>query len=164
TLVLSWPPAEWVISRPLEGWYPIQPFRPQAGLDAIVVLSSSVAPHSYERPYPLPDSETFERCMHAAWIYRQTGLPILVSVGRSKPRYPAFAETMRDLLVSQGVPVNQIWVEVASQSTHGNAITSASILREHGARRIVLVVDARSMWRAEACFRHEGFVITPAPS
>jgi uncharacterized SAM-binding protein YcdF (DUF218 family) len=164
TFLLSWPPAEWVLSRPLEGWYPTQPFHPQPGLDAIVVLSSAVTPASYERPYPVPDLETYNRCLHAAWIHKQTGLPVLVSGGRARPRDPAFAETMRDLLLTEGVPANQIWLEVASQSTHGNAVKSAAILREHSARRIVLVVDARSMWRAEACFRREGFVVTPAPN
>ena len=57
-----------------------------------------------------------------------------------------------------------IWVEDRSGSTHENAAFSAQVLRRHGVRRIVLVVEARSMLRAEACFRREGIEVIAAPS
>jgi uncharacterized SAM-binding protein YcdF (DUF218 family) len=158
--LLTWPPFEYILSRPLESRYPLRPFRATPGLDAIVVLSSAVSPPQYERPYPLPDPETFARCQHAAWIHRNTALPVLASGGA----YPSFAVTMRDLLVSAGVPPERIWLEERSQSTHENAVFSARILRQHGVRRIILVVDARSMTRAAACFRHEGIEVVAAPS
>jgi len=71
---------------------------------------------------------------------------------------------MREYLERAGVDPNLIWTELESHSTHENAVNSAVILRQHGVHRITLVVDAQSMLRAEACFRKEGFEVTPAPS
>jgi uncharacterized SAM-binding protein YcdF (DUF218 family) len=160
TSLLAWPPVEYLLSRPLEGGYPLKPFRAVPGVDAIVVLSGAVSPAQFERPYPLAGPETFARCQHAAWIHRNTSLPVLASGGG----YPAFSVTMRELLLEAGVAPGQVWVEDRSRSTHENAAFSAQILRQHGARRIILVVDARSMLRAAACFRHEGIEVIPAPS
>jgi uncharacterized SAM-binding protein YcdF (DUF218 family) len=71
---------------------------------------------------------------------------------------------MRELLIAVGVPGEMCWIEDQSRSTHENAVFSARLLRERGVRRIALVVDARSMPRAAACFRHEGIEVLPAPS
>jgi hypothetical protein len=40
-----------------------------------------------------------------------------------------------------------IWTEERSQSTHGNALFSAEILRNHRINTAILVVDASSMPR-----------------
>lgn len=71
---------------------------------------------------------------------------------------------MRELLLGAEVPADMIWIEDRSRSTHENAVFSAQLLRQHGARRIALVVDARSMLRASACFRREGIEVVAAPS
>ena len=71
---------------------------------------------------------------------------------------------MRELLLGAGLPGEMIWTEDRSHSTHENALFSAQILRRHGVRRVVLVVDARSMFRAAACFRREGIEVVAAPS
>jgi len=137
----------------------VRPFRPPAGLQAIVVLGSTVEPPHYERPYPVPDVETFRRCEHAAWIYRRWGpLPVLACEGRQR------SALMRELLRRGGVPDDMIWLEDRSRSTHENATYGASILREHGIGRIALVVETESMPRASACFRKEGIDVTAAPS
>ncbi len=38
----SWPPADWLFSRPLEGQYPVRPFKPTSQLPAIVGRGESV--------------------------------------------------------------------------------------------------------------------------
>jgi uncharacterized SAM-binding protein YcdF (DUF218 family) len=157
--LFSWPPVEWLISRPLEAWYPVRPF-PPAGADAIVVLNSSVSPPTYERPFQLPDFDTYSRTRFAAWLYQHwKPLPVL-AVGGADGGAPA----MRELLTSSGVPDMQIWVEERSRSTYENALYGGRILRQHGIGRIVLVVEARSMVRAAACFRKQGFEVVAAPS
>lgn len=161
TSLLAWPPCEYLLSRPLEGRYPLRPFSTPAGSGAIVVFGSSVSPAQFERPYPLPDQETFERCQYAAWIFRKTGLPVLVSGGVGTR---SVAATMRELLVEAGVPAEMIWLEDRSRSTHENAAFSARVLRQREVHRVVLVVDARSMLRAAGCLRHEGMEIVAAPS
>jgi uncharacterized SAM-binding protein YcdF (DUF218 family) len=43
-------------------------------------------------------------------------------------------------------------------------VLSAQILRQHGVSPIALVVEARSMLRAAACFRKQGIAVVPAAS
>ena len=157
TSLIAWPPCEYLLSRPLEWRYPLRPFSAPAGVEAIAVFGSAVSPAQFERPYSLPDPDTFERCQYAAWIYRKTSLPVLISGN-------GVVATMRELLLAAGVPGEMIWTEDRSRSTHENAMFSAQVLRQHGAQRVVLVVEARSMLRAEACFRREGIEVVAAPS
>jgi uncharacterized SAM-binding protein YcdF (DUF218 family) len=162
-LVSSWPPIDWLLSRPLEMWYPVQPYQMQPA-QAIVVLSSTVDPPHFERPYPLPDSETYSRCEFAAWLHTQRQpLPILACGGGTDSTL-VLAVTMRELLRKAGIPDTMIWTEERSLNTHENAVYGAEILRKHGVDRVVLVVDAQSMPRAAACFRKVGIAVVPAPS
>lgn len=158
-LLVSWPPAEWVLSRPLESRY--QPFRPAARPGAIVVLGGSISPPSPSRPYPLADADTFEHCAMAVWVYQQVGpVPVLASEGAQ--RFSAYS-TMRELLKRAGIPDDLIWTDQRSRNTHENAVFGARILREHQIGDIALVTDAQSMPRAAACFRKAGLRVTPAP-
>ena len=157
--LFTWPPVEWLISRPLEGWYPIRPLPPSEA-DAIVVLNSSVSPPTYERPFRLPDADTYSRTRFAAWLHQHwKPLPVLAIGGAD-----GGAPSMRDLLMTSGVPDSHIWMEGRSRSTHENALYGGRILREHGVGRIALVVEARSMVRASASFRKQGFEVVAAPS
>jgi uncharacterized SAM-binding protein YcdF (DUF218 family) len=162
--LISWPPAAWLFSRPLEAPYRVARARLES-LQAIVVLASSVDPPRQERPYPLPDEDTYRRCEFAAWLFRQGDpVPVLASGGRGSKKTPPVSVTMTELLRRAGVPDAMIWTEEQSLSTHENAIYSAEILRRHGISRIALVVDAQSMRRAEASFRKQGITVIPAPS
>ena len=164
-ILTSWPPVEWLLSRPLEARYPVQPFRPKPGLQAIVVFSAAVSPPLFERPYPEAGYDTVERCGYAAWVYKQIGpVPVLACGGGKSSNSPAFAVTMRELLRQAGVPEQMIWTEEASTSTYENARFGAEILRRHGINRVVLVVDARSMPRAAAVLEKQGIRVVPAPS
>lgn len=161
--VVTWPPFDWLLSRPLEVWYPPRVPNPAPSVQAIVVLSSTVAPPVRERPYPLADYETYQRCQFAAWLYTHwQAAPVLASGGGS--RRQAFSITMRQLLEQDGVPDAMIWTEELSRNTHENAVNSAQVLRLHDVRKIALVVDASSMPRAAACFRKAGIEVIPAPS
>ena len=163
--LISWPPADWLLSRPLEARYGIRPFEAQPGLQAIVVFSGLVRSANFARPYAIAGADTYERCLYAAWIYRRYGpLPVVVSGGPSAPGFPAEALTMQDILVRNGVDASNVWVEGRSGTTHQNALYSASILRQHGVSRVALVVDALRMPRAAACLRKLRIDVVPAPS
>jgi len=161
-LLISWPPVDWLLTRPLEARYPLRPFQPPPGLQAIVVLGSSVDPPKQERPYPRPDWPSYDRSEYAAWIYRRWGpLPVLVCEGNQL--YASNRHILQILLVRAGVDEKLIWEEERSGTTSSNAIFGGEVLRAHGVKHIALVVDALSMPRAVACFRKEGFDVTPAP-
>lgn len=161
--LLSWHPAAWLFSRHLEARYPVRPF-PPAPAQAIVVLSSSASPPHFERPYPLPDKETYQRCEFASWLHKHwQPLPVLACGGPTAERRQAVSLTMRQLLERAGVPSTMIWTEERSRSTHENAVFGAEVLRKHGISTIALVVEARAMPRAQACFQKEGLTVIPAP-
>jgi uncharacterized SAM-binding protein YcdF (DUF218 family) len=161
--LVTWPPVDWLFSRPLEVWYPVRVPDPATDLQAIVVLSSTVDKPVRERPYPLPDYQTYQRCDFAAWLYTHwQAVPVLTSGGGSRQR--PFSVTMREILERNGVPGAMIWTEELSRSTHENVVYSAQILRLHGVTKIALVLDASSMLRAAACFRKVGIQVVPAPS
>jgi uncharacterized SAM-binding protein YcdF (DUF218 family) len=161
--LLTWPPVDWLLSRPLESRYPIQAL-PRAPADAIVVLSSAVSPPLSERPYPLPDNNTFQRCEFAAWLHRHwSPVPVLACGGVGANGGAALSITMRHRLEQAGVPDAMIWTEERSRTTHENAVYGAEILRKHGIGKIALVLEAKSMPRAEACFRKQGIAVIPAP-
>jgi len=161
-LLISWPPVDWLLAQPLEWRYPDRPFVAPAGVQAVVVLGSSIRHPQKYRPYPLPDYETIKRCKHAAWIAKRTGLPVLACQGTQLGVSPQAG--MLDVLKDEGVPESMIWIEARSGSTFYNAVFGGEVLRAHGVKRIVLVVDGQSMLRAAGCFRREGFDVTPAPS
>jgi uncharacterized SAM-binding protein YcdF (DUF218 family) len=163
-VLISWPPVDWLLSRPLEMRYPIRAYPPPAA-EAIVVLGSSVQRPVVERPYPAPEEQTYHRTAFAAWLHRQwKPLPVLGCGGPQDTGLHPIAETIRMLLEQAGVPKEEIWTEENSRNTHENAVFGAEILRRHGVTAIALVVDASSMLRAEACFRKAGIAVVAAPS
>ncbi len=161
--LVSWPPIEWLLSQPLEMWYPVRPLesvQPQA----IVVLSGGVHPADPGRPYPLPDAVTYERSEFAAWLHNHwRPLPVLACGGPDRKFGQPFSLTMREVLLKAGVPSSLIWTEERSHSTHENAVYGAEILRRRGITTIALVVEAKSMMRAAASFRKQGITVLPWP-
>jgi uncharacterized SAM-binding protein YcdF (DUF218 family) len=163
-VLISWPPIDWFLSRPLEIWYPVRAYPPDSA-EAIVVLGSSVLRPALERPYPSPGDQTFHRAAFAAWLHKQwKPLPVLACGGSKETGMQPIAGTIRMLLEQAGVPGEKIWTEERSRNTHENAMFGAEILRRHGVTAIALVVDASSMLRAEACFRKAGIAVVAAPS
>ncbi len=73
---------------------------------------------------------------------------------------------MRSRLLLNGVPAAAIQSECRSRTTAENAEFAASILRNDGARRIVLVTSWYHTRRAVACFRHfaPGVAIVSVPA
>jgi len=162
-LLLSWPPVDWLFSRPLESWFRVAPLPPGTA-QAIVVLAAGVAPPHDERPYPLADDNTFSRCELAAWLHKHQHLPVLACGGAETEGVQPSSAVMRDLLQRAGVPGPLIWTEDRSHNTHENALCGAEILKQHGISKVVLVVDGPSMLRAALSFRKTGIAVTPAPS
>ena len=163
--LISWRPVELLLAKPLEGRFPIRPFHPTEIPDAIVVLAGGVNPPVFERPYAQMDADSAERCEYAAWIFRAVhAAPVLACGGGGEATKEAFSVSMAKYLQRAGVPSELIWTEQRSHNTYENALYGGVILRAHGVRRIALVVNARGMPRAAACFRKQGFLVLTAPN
>ena len=154
--LLSWQPAAWLFSQSLQLWYEQVPM-PRVDAPAIVVLSGAYDPPSPLRPYAVVSEDTYIRLKHAAWLYKYWyPRPVLACGGK-------VSGAMREVLESEGVPRELIWVEEHSTSTHENAVYCHDILQQHGISRIALVINANGMLRAAASFRKTGLEVVPAP-
>jgi len=102
-------------------------------------------------------NDTYVRVKHAAWLYKNWNPRPVLACGNK------VAGAMQEVLQSEGVPSNSIWLEDRSLSTHENAVYCSEVLRQHGLHRIALVVNANSMLRAEASFKKVGVEVVPAP-
>jgi uncharacterized SAM-binding protein YcdF (DUF218 family)/lysophospholipase L1-like esterase len=112
-----------------------------------------------------PNLNAVRRTLLAARLYRAGRAPlILISGGR--PRAGdlrcTVASVMAQLAVEIGVPPEAVRIERESRTTHKNAELSAPILRELGAKRILIVTDRLHMVRATAAYAHYGFAIERA--
>ena len=92
-------------------------------------------------------------------------LPLVLVGGRNAAEQGRMAES---LLMKQatmedfGVPV--MLTEEHSRTTAENAANVATLLREHGIHRILLVTHAWHMPRAMWAFKHSGIQAIPAPT
>ena len=127
---------------------------------AIVVLGAGVYADAPEYGGTTVDERSMVRSRYAAWLYRQTRLPIYVT-GGAGPRAPG-PPMQRFLEVELGVPVAAL--EDASRDTWENATLTAPMLEAAGIRRVLLVTDAWHMPRAVEAFARAGIDAVPAPT
>lgn len=130
---------------------------------AIVVLAAGSHPYTKEYAKAIDGAATLERNRYAAFLYKQTGLPVLVTGGIVEIENTSEASVMADTLTNSfNVPVT--WQETKSKNTAENAIYSAALLKENGVETIYLVTHAWHMLRAVMMFEQQGMKVTPAPT
>jgi uncharacterized SAM-binding protein YcdF (DUF218 family) len=137
-----------------------------AGAQAIVVLAAGRYQNAPEYGgAEIPDYIALARLRYAAHLYRETGLPVLVSGGNAtadgalKPKAVAMAAALTE---DFAIPVR--WIEPASETTAENAVFSAKILKRDHVSRILLVTDAMHMPRSVMAFTESGLDVVPAPT
>lgn len=162
----------WLFATPaFAGWLlgTLQPYAPLGAngsypqAQAIVVLSAEADVDGAEYGHPVIGSVTLQRVRYAAFLQRQTQLPILCSGGRPARAAPPMAQLMRETLEQEfRVPVQ--WTEEQSSDTWENALESAAILKAAGVQRILLVTSAWHQPRAVMTFKAQGLDVVPAPT
>lgn len=132
---------------------------------AIVVLTAGVMPQAPDYGgADAPDSLALARMRYAAKVQHDTGLPLLVTGGRTDAdQASSLAASMAGAL-RQDFRTEVRWVEETSTNTAQNATHSAAILLPAGVKRIILVTHAMHMERAARVFRGAGFEVVPAPT
>ncbi|MCB9899645.1 MAG: YdcF family protein [Planctomycetes bacterium] len=136
---------------------------PKAGeAQAIVVLGGDVGGRTPGEARPEVGPLTLERVRHAARIARETGLPLLVTGGTTRPDTPPVGRLMSEALARDfGLPTR--WIDDRARTTWENAERAADLLRADGVTRVLLVTHAFHMPRALAAFARTGLLATPAP-
>lgn len=126
--------------------------------DALVVLGARVLPGG------VPSGSLVARVEQAVALYHRGVAPWLVLSGGVGAHAPSEARVMLALAVEAGVPSSACVLEEQSHSTEGNARLSVRLLRERGARRVVVVSDPYHLLRARQCFRREGLEVATSPA
>ena len=164
--LLSLAPVGLWLAYPLQHAYPALTEKAlvKARAQAIVVLSSGryKTPPEYAGVDRASQNEIM-RLQYAAYLYRKTHLPILVSGGFCFEHDVSEAEIMARVLRDDfHVPVR--WIESQSENTWQNAYYSVKILREHHLQRAFIVTDAIHIPRSIRSFKHFGFEPIAAPT
>ena len=152
------------LERSLYEYPALAPDAEVPGAGAIVVLGAG----SYRDPPEYAGSSTvgrhtLERLRYAASLHRRTGLPLLVTGGRTFPGTPAEGAAMA-LSFKDDFGIGVRFVEDRSRNTAENAALSAELLNQAGISRIVLVTHAIHMTRAVHSFEVQGLAVVPAPT
>jgi uncharacterized SAM-binding protein YcdF (DUF218 family) len=130
---------------------------------AIVVLSGGSYPQAKEYGKSIDGHLTLQRNNYAAFLHKQTQLPVLVTGGKVNLDIGSEAAVMADTL-NDSFNVEVKWEEAQSLNTAENAIYSAAILKENGIDSIFLVTHAWHMPRSVMLFEQQGLNVTPAPT
>lgn len=163
-LVLSTRAGALLLVRPLEARYPALT-EPVAGdAQAIVVLGSGrldLAPEYGDRDDINPIG--MKRLQYAAYLHRQTGLPVLVTGGNPDGSPESEAAVMARVL-ERDLGIKVRWQEQRSNTTAENATLSAAMLKADGVQRILLVTDGLHMTRSVRVFSLSGLQVQAAPT
>ncbi len=122
---------------------------PEAAKDAdsarvAVILGAQVLKGG--RPSPTLEART----IHAARLYAEDKVSLLVPTGGTGEHPPSEAEVMAGILGREGVPTRDILLEEKALNTWESARLTAEILRPRGVREVRVVTDplhcARAVW------------------
>lgn len=165
-LALSTCAGAWLLVSPLENLEKPLLATKTSGAQAIVVLSAGALQTNPEYDNKaIPDYIALGRIRYAAKLYRDTGLPILVTggtVGKASDNDTLALGMARVLEYEFAIPVR--WHEDKSKNTRENADFSAQILKQAGITHILLVTDAMHMRRAKLVFEQAGLKVSSAPT
>ena len=135
---------------------------PSYNAQAIVALGAGLWHESVEYGGATLNITTLERTRYAAFIAKQTGLPVLASGGDPLGRGDAEADVMARALREE-YGLTRVWAESDSKNTYENAANSVAFLRRRGIERIFLVTSGAHMQRATRTFAKHDLHIIPAP-
>ncbi|PVX40464.1 uncharacterized SAM-binding protein YcdF (DUF218 family) [Pasteurella langaaensis DSM 22999] len=100
-----------------------------------------------------------ERMRYAAYLHKETELPILIS--GASPNGNSEAKVMgQEFFTFFGVQPK--WLEERSTNTKENALYTKEMLEREGITRIILVTNQWHMQRAKMLFEKQGFTVYPA--
>jgi uncharacterized SAM-binding protein YcdF (DUF218 family) len=166
---LSIPYVEGVMVRQLQSYPALTPSHitervAQSHAGAIVVLSSNSYKDAPEYGHDTVGSDTLERIRYGAYLYRKTGLPVVVTGGHVLDSTGESLAAVMGESLQHDFGVKVVWLEGRSHTTAENALYTAQLLKAKGIDTALLVTHAYHMPRAVAIFEKNGLKVVPAPT
>ena len=124
--------------------------------DILIVLSADM--HSDGLPGPV----TYGRAIYAVRTWRAGHFRSIVLCGGQMGAPVTLASAMRDVLLSNGIPANVIYLEDRSRSTRENALFANALIHDWPGQRVLLTSDMH-MFRAARVFRKAGVPVIADP-
>ena len=132
--------------------------------DAIVVLGGGRYHGWMRRGSVDPDELKTSRLAAGARAWLAGRAPLIVlSGGGNGNGGPSEAEVMAEAIVKADIPASALVLEDRSASTDDNARLTATLLRQRGMRKVLLVTSTVHMPRASLLFRKAGIEVVPVP-
>jgi uncharacterized SAM-binding protein YcdF (DUF218 family) len=153
------------LARSLEWQY--LPTSTPKNADVIVVLGGATEPALAPRP-EVELNAAADRLVHGAALYHQgVANHVLLSGGDIDfltLSSVSPASDMESIMEMLGVPADAMWLQGKSQNTYEDALYSCQMIKEKGAKVIVLVTSAIHMPRAIGVFKKQGCDVIPSPA
>ncbi|MCE9632668.1 MAG: YdcF family protein [Methylophilales bacterium] len=159
----------WLTSTPIVGQILLRsleqnrPFNShQSDVQVIVILGAGRYFNAPEYGSDTLSLQALARTRYAAYLARNTGLPIVTSGGNPDGGVASEASLMKAVLEQEfHVPVR--WTEDRSNTSADEARECWKLLAPQGITKIALVTHAWHMPRAKQAFIQAGFEVIPAP-
>ncbi|MDH5376728.1 MAG: YdcF family protein, partial [Gammaproteobacteria bacterium] len=135
----------------------------KSSVQAIVILGGGKRHNAPEFGGVTASDHTLKRVRYGARLHRITGLPLLVTGGKSATDRYSEAEVMSRILKEE-YGILPRWEEKGSRDTFQNAQFSVPMLKKGGVKRIYLVTTAMHLARAVPLFEELGLEVVPAPT
>ena len=126
--------------------------------DSIIVLGAQVQPNGD------PSVQLDWRLDKAVEMYLVSPCPVIVcgAQGADEPRPEA--EVMRDLLIADGIPEQDVYVDPTSMDTYENIRNAKAIIEDLGLSKPLIITSDYHLPRAMAIAEMEGFAPQGAAS
>ncbi|SFC36983.1 Uncharacterized SAM-binding protein YcdF, DUF218 family [Marinospirillum celere] len=161
-LILSLPVTSHWLTKPLEKYPPLSLEAAQQQ-ETIVLLGGGRSYSGIEFGWKdSPSEASGSRLIYAAWLQRQTGLPLLITGGRKHGETYSEAYLIQKML-EEAFGLTARWLEEQSRTTQENAVFTAELLKQKGINQIILVSHAWHLARAVPAFENQGLEVLPAP-
>jgi uncharacterized SAM-binding protein YcdF (DUF218 family) len=123
----------------------------------LIILSGSTVTYSDPAAKLMIGLNTYWRVVHAIYAWRNGRFQTILVSGDGT------GETVKPLLIANGIPESAIVVEGRATNTRENAAFSKPILAGLPGP-YVLVTSDYQMFRASRCFAHEGITVETLPA
>lgn len=111
----------------------------------------------------LPSHTLAARVLHAAGLWREGAVRMIIPTGGIGEYPPSEAEVAAVILDQAGIPREAILLESKARNTRESALLVAELLIANGIRQVIVVTDPLHCIRTVSAFRDAGVEVVAAP-